>query len=277
MKNAIVRRTIASVTLVLGVLSHDTAGAQDRSSIGAQAVTVTVVNPTGQTVTVYWVDPNGEEQEYATLEPGEEFEVDWNNGVLFRFKVGGRVVASYRTTGSRAQRFIVDTSPTLQPENRSTARETVDTGSAIDANEASALVGYHNKVRQDVKVGPLTWSPQLAAVAQEWANRLAADGTLVHRPKQGRGSSPYGENLAIDSTPLAGAAAWYSERVNYRPGTLVTSANLNDVGHYTQMVWRDTTSVGCGKAIVQRGRYQNQVVLVCNYDPPGNFNDRPPY
>jgi pathogenesis-related protein 1 len=43
-------------------------------------------------------------------------------------------------------------------------------------------------------------------------------------------------------------------------------------GHYTQMVWRGSASVGCGAAMCPFGRY-----LVCNYAPPGNVVGRRPY
>ncbi|MDY7012856.1 MAG: CAP domain-containing protein [Cyanobacteriota bacterium] len=45
-----------------------------------------------------------------------------------------------------------------------------------------------------------------------------------------------------------------------------------DVGHYTQIVWRKTTQVGCG--ISQAG---GNDILVCRYSPPGNFMSQPVY
>jgi hypothetical protein len=38
-----------------------------------------------------------------------------------------------------------------------------------------------------------------------------------------------------------------------------------DTGHFTQVVWRATTHVGCGTASCT-----GLVLWVCNYDPPGN-------
>jgi hypothetical protein len=43
-------------------------------------------------------------------------------------------------------------------------------------------------------------------------------------------------------------------------------------GHYTQIVWRNTKSVGCA---VARGK--GVEVWVCNYDPPGNYAGQRPY
>ena len=36
-----------------------------------------------------------------------------------------------------------------------------------------------------------------------------------------------------------------------------------DAGHYSQMIWRNTTRIGCAMA---GGGF-----LVCRYAPPGNF------
>lgn len=40
---------------------------------------------------------------------------------------------------------------------------------------------------------------------------------------------------------------------------------LNQSGHFTQLMWDSTTSVGCAQAV--NGR---DVTWVCEYSPPGN-------
>ena len=44
-------------------------------------------------------------------------------------------------------------------------------------------------------------------------------------------------------------------------------------GHYTQVVWRDSTEVGCGMAVCANASQ----VWVCNYRPPGNYVGQKPY
>ena len=43
-------------------------------------------------------------------------------------------------------------------------------------------------------------------------------------------------------------------------------------GHYTQLVWKNTTEVGCAKVTCG-----NQTIWVCNYNPPGNYVGQKPY
>lgn len=47
---------------------------------------------------------------------------------------------------------------------------------------------------------------------------------------------------------------------------------LGAVGHYTQMVWENSTKIGCGYA-----QCDNIYYFVCNYAPAGNFDINNPY
>jgi hypothetical protein len=69
--------------------------------------------------------------------------------------------------------------------------------------------------------------------------------------------------------------SWGQERQNFRNGTfpdVSRTGNWFDVGHYSQMVWRTTTSVGCAGVTGSDGYYR----FVCRYNPPGNvIGERP--
>ncbi|MDX2215638.1 MAG: CAP domain-containing protein [Oculatellaceae cyanobacterium bins.114] len=129
---------------------------------------------------------------------------------------------------------------------------------------AQEILNAHNAYRSQVGVPPLQWSDSLAASAQQWANQLAATGTFEH--------SGAGENLAQGSaggfsvTQLVDM--WGSEKQYFVYGTfpnISSSGNWSDVGHYTQLIWRNTTEVGCGLA-----SGNGNDVLVCHYNPAGN-------
>ena len=133
---------------------------------------------------------------------------------------------------------------------------------------AKQILAAHNAIRSRVGLPPLRWSDSLAEFAQDWANTLLARRQFAHRPK-----SPYGENLfeiqGAAANPRDVVADWGSEARDY-------DYRLNrchgHCGHYTQIVWRNTRSVGCA---VARGR--GIEIWVCNYDPPGNYGGQRPY
>lgn len=152
------------------------------------------------------------------------------------------------------------------------------TGSAFTAAEVESFVGYHNKIRSELGVEPVEWSPEIATYAQKWADRLATKGDLEHRPIDGEWARIYGENLAIDRSIVACAEAWHSEVKDY-PSVQPIPSDFSDftAGHYTQMVWRKTKRIGAGVAVVKDGRFKGMTLVVCNYDPPGNMIGEKPY
>lgn len=146
-----------------------------------------------------------------------------------------------------------------------------DRGSALTAQEVQDALNYHNKVRKEVGVGPLKWSNDVAKVAQEWADHLAETGEIEHRAAPRK----YGENIAFDSTVLKGAEAWYTEIKSYTKGTPFNPQD--QAGHYTQMVWRNSTEIGIGKAVIKKGPFKGMLAIVGNYNPPGNYVGEKPY
>jgi len=147
------------------------------------------------------------------------------------------------------------------------------------ARVAGEFVAAHNEVRAAVEeppgypgtwepLPPVSWSGDLAASAQSWADRLR-DGhgcRLVHDR-----DSRYGENLAAGThlSPAAAVRMWASERDGYA----FEPAYRFVAGHYTQIVWRDSVEIGCGGATCADGVR----VICCRYAPPGNVLGRRPY
>lgn len=152
------------------------------------------------------------------------------------------------------------------------------TGSTFTAAGVESFVAYHNAVRKEVGVAAVEWSPDIAAHAQCWADRLALKGALEHRPAEGPWGRVYGENLAIDRSIFACAEAWHAEVKEY-PAVEPIPADFASfaAGHYTQMVWQKTIRIGAGAAVVKDGPFKGMVVVACNYDPPGNMIGQTPY
>jgi hypothetical protein len=145
------------------------------------------------------------------------------------------------------------------------------------ASEAERLLTIHNAERARLGVPPLRWSPELARQASDWAKVLLARKRLQHANSDNRKGN--GENLwmgtagAWDADAMVGM--FLEERRYFRaapfPDVSLTG-NWEDVGHYTQIVWRDTREVGCA---IDSGNGVD--VLVCRYFPAGNVVGKAPY
>jgi cysteine-rich secretory family protein len=112
-------------------------------------------------------------------------------------------------------------------------------------------------------VPDLTWSAEIEASAQTWANRC----TLSHQANSG-----YGENLfwgtADAYSPQDAVAKWYGENAAYN---FATPGFSTQTGHFTQVVWRNSTQLGCAKASCKGFDY-----WVRRYSPAGNVADQFP-
>jgi Cysteine-rich secretory protein family len=140
--------------------------------------------------------------------------------------------------------------------------------------DASEILQLHNAHRDSVGVPPLRWSDSLAAGAQHWASELAARNQMVHSHTPGVGENIamwWGHHPSLDTM----IDMWTAEKQYFRRGTFPAVSQTGDwesVAHYSQMVWRETTEVGCGVADNGRTEY-----LVCWYNPQGNFFGKTPY
>jgi uncharacterized protein YkwD len=162
----------------------------------------------------------------------------------------------------------------------------------MNADWANSILAVHNSERAAVGVPPLVWSDSLAASAQTWAEYQARTGDWRHATDAEKGGS-YGENLSKESGHWFGIPipqgsfsteslqqGWVNEKTLYNGGP-VDSTNYLIFGHYTQIVWRGTTQIGCATAITQEGvppgAVGETVYLVCRYSPPGNQFGQAPY
>lgn len=154
---------------------------------------------------------------------------------------------------------------------------------AVSPGQQASILAAHNALRrntaasetrrlgQTVTIPDLTWNTAAAAAAQTWADHLLATNTFEHNPN----APNLGENIYMESgsdpTTSDGraVASWASEVTSY---TWETNSCTDVCGHYTQLVWAATTSVGCGTATDGTNTY-----WVCDYAPPGNFTGQRPY
>lgn len=140
----------------------------------------------------------------------------------------------------------------------------------------SAMLEQHNSYRKPLGLPVLVWSPALAADALTWGKQLLKGNRGQHDP-QARALNE-GENLwwgtadAFSYAQMVGG--WGSEKKDFVYGVFPNCKTRGSavVGHYTQMIWRNTQSVGC--ALVGNGQTD---FLVCRYGPPGNIEGQKVY
>jgi len=140
------------------------------------------------------------------------------------------------------------------------------------------VLGMHNEERESLGLAPLAWDSALAADAARYARQMAQTNIFRHSERTSR-ATPSGENLWMGSRGLYDYAVMvgsflderrYFQRDGKLPD-LSSTGRWEDVGHYTQLMWRSTHKVGCALA---RGR--SDEFMVCRYSEGGNvIGERP--
>jgi len=110
----------------------------------------------------------------------------------------------------------------------------------------------HNYWRCIHNTGPVTWDPEIAKGAQEWANRGLREHAQTYKLKPPQG--PTGENIANGAGvgPEIASAMWHDE---------VPENGPRCGGHCTAMLWKSANRLGCGLNTEGGGRNN----VVCRY------------
>lgn len=148
----------------------------------------------------------------------------------------------------------------------------------------STTLSQHNARRATHRSPSLTSSNSLDSSAQSWAERLASTGTFQHSSPSQRNNA--GENLyvyyttapSISASTLGSQAvtSWYNEVSAYN---YASPGFSSQTGHFTQVVWRGSTQLGCGAArgvTTRNGTRYNAFYVVCHYAPAGNVTGQFP-
>ncbi|CAK8530397.1 unnamed protein product [Lathyrus sativus] len=138
-------------------------------------------------------------------------------------------------------------------------------------------VNAHNAARSiidtNVRIPNIVWDNNIAVFAQNYANRRK-DCKLIPSGSGGRYGEYPGENIAVSKGNMTGVEAvklWVDEKSNYDYNS--NSCVGGECLHYTQVVWKHSKRVGCGKVKCDNGG----TFITCNYDPPGNIVGQLPY
>ncbi|XP_031129533.1 pathogenesis-related protein PRB1-3-like [Ipomoea triloba] len=148
-----------------------------------------------------------------------------------------------------------------------TITQTSFTQPACESDCIKEFLAVHNAAREIVGVPPVKWNSTLAEFAESYAVERSVDCALKH--SQG----PYGENIALaglKSSVADSVKGWMDEKPNFDQAS--NSCPGGECRHYTQVVWRGTTSIGCARAACTTWMF-----VICNYYPPGNYVGERPY
>jgi|TARA_B110000261_G_scaffold29252_1_gene33099 hypothetical protein len=147
----------------------------------------------------------------------------------------------------------------------------------------------HNSERSSLNLQPLKWSNKLEKDAKKHANYLASKDIFRHSnnlKKLKQGENLYytmyyvlknnGEKYFFDETNYLTDASisWLDEKKDYKYAKIGDRKNIFElIGHYTQMIWSETSEVG----IAQTKSKSGNVYVVARYFPQGNWQGEYPY
>lgn len=143
-----------------------------------------------------------------------------------------------------------------------------------------AAVDAHNLERANAMPVPspalpaVTWSVSAAALAEDWAKRCEFE----HRDPSDLGENLHGNTQEPSITEVI--QGWASEKSDFTYATNTCRIG-KQCGHYTQVVWRSSVGIGCATQRCTTGSpFSGSPIwylVVCNYDPAGNFVGQKPY
>ncbi|KAI9726103.1 MAG: hypothetical protein M1834_009419 [Cirrosporium novae-zelandiae] len=157
-----------------------------------------------------------------------------------------------------------------------------------DGTYKNTVLVHHNVHRANHSANDVVWNTTLVNYAKKLAN------TCMFEHNTSYGGGGYGQNIG------AGAVAshvseiltlqFYNAELPYYAGQYGKAnpsfKNFEHWGHFSQIVWKATTSIGCAtvnctkKGLIDPSTGTNlgdngipPYLTVCNYYPPGNFGN----
>ena len=151
----------------------------------------------------------------------------------------------------------------------------------LDSNKVNeVLLAQHNKYRKMHNAPDLVLDNELIKLALDYAAALAYKSdvyTTYPSGNKNKNRERLGENIfscnsvlktkpCYDITSAKPVDEWYNEINNYnftKPGFTIDSS------HFSQIIWKETTKIGCGAALKDDDELTYKVV--CYYYKAGNI------
>jgi len=172
---------------------------------------------------------------------------------------------------------------------------------SVDTSQCTAVVPgqdfrndmlcAHNNLRRsipspqpvpDPPLPALTWNAELAEFARAYAEACTYEHSDPASREKAFGQW-VGENIAAATADTYSNQGifnlWAHEAADYDYAS--NTCEGPDCGHYTQIIWRETTQVGCAKATCDTLTNEEDMgradYWVCEYLPGGNITGQRPY
>lgn len=195
---------------------------------------------------------------------------------------GGNKGHTKKTTVTEAAPTTTEAPATWEPAPTKTKTTEASPPAYTSAAPASGYQGlvmhHHNIHRANHSASNLEWDAGLASTAQKIANLCV----YAHNTDMDGGG--YGQNIAagVDNSGIDRVITdmFYNGEVNYYSGLYNQDSpdmsNFEHWGHFSQIVWKATTKVGCATqhcpgGLANTGSNVPPYFTVCNYDSPGNI------
>lgn len=146
-----------------------------------------------------------------------------------------------------------------------------DWESKMNSRDKEWLTAHNNRRRKyngGAGYKALRWANSLADDAKDHAEYLAGDcknADLTHAANVADG-----ENLAKNQGHGEWGGLYAADKIMGRWVDNELTWPYPDNAHYTQVVWRASSYVGCGESVRKLGDGATCRVQVCRYAPPGN-------
>jgi hypothetical protein len=146
-------------------------------------------------------------------------------------------------------------------------------------NFQMAMIDMHNNARRRFGNPDLTYDPALentaSQAAQYQCGRLESGYEMQHKTFN-EGENLYRTTGSFSDIELANLAfeSWDGEeRIYFAYGQNPESdSRFEEYGHWTQIQWKSTTSMGC--SYMKCNDNSGNSVIVCRYSPAGNLMDQ---
>ncbi|KEQ76733.1 PR-1-like protein [Aureobasidium namibiae CBS 147.97] len=184
---------------------------------------------------------------------------------------------SYWTVTPSAEPTVVASS-SAAPAATTQASSTIAAPAGKATTYQERVVDHHNVHRANHSAPALEWDSALAATAA----KIAATCVYAHSMDVDGGN--YGQNIAagVEANNVSAVITelFYNGEVGYYTNLYGQAnpdmTNFEKWGHFSQLVWKGTTKVGCATqycsgGLANVGQYVSPHFTVCNYGAPGNY------